>query len=219
MSGRNPDIIHAHEWQLSAVPMLYWSAPPCTLCFFLKFVCLITRQDCALSSLPGHGLFHEHAALLLQGKRHNFRGDLGKQPCARGALARVLQGQLPPGWPDQGARHPDDPQHGQQRRVQAGGVCVHWCAFKPICGAMSLLTPLRRISLNRAAPAGLPGSMFAMVDKALDERTIGEHLPRTLFHLAALWLAMSQLLTKGHATAGHNPERLCLMKARTSRAL
>ena len=21
---KNPDIIHAHEWQLSAIPMLYW---------------------------------------------------------------------------------------------------------------------------------------------------------------------------------------------------
>ena len=118
----------------------------------------------------------------------------------QGALALVLQGQFPPGWPDQGTRHPDDPQHGQQRRVQAGGVCVHWCALKSICDAMSLLTQLRRISCNRNAPAGLPGSMFATVDKALDERTIGEHLSRTLFYLAALWLAMSQLLTKGHAT-------------------
>ena len=24
VSGRQPEIIHAHEWQLSAVPMLYW---------------------------------------------------------------------------------------------------------------------------------------------------------------------------------------------------
>ena len=24
LSGRQPDIIHAHEWQASAVPMLYW---------------------------------------------------------------------------------------------------------------------------------------------------------------------------------------------------
>ena len=26
VSGRQPEIIHAHEWQLSAVPMLYWWA-------------------------------------------------------------------------------------------------------------------------------------------------------------------------------------------------
>ena len=26
VSGQQPDIIHAHEWQLSAVPMLYWCA-------------------------------------------------------------------------------------------------------------------------------------------------------------------------------------------------
>jgi len=26
ISGRQPEIIHAHEWQLSAVPMLYWYA-------------------------------------------------------------------------------------------------------------------------------------------------------------------------------------------------
>ena len=24
MAGLQPDIIHVHEWQLSAVPMLYW---------------------------------------------------------------------------------------------------------------------------------------------------------------------------------------------------
>ena len=27
MAGEDPDIIHAHEWQLSAVPMLYWWGP------------------------------------------------------------------------------------------------------------------------------------------------------------------------------------------------
>lgn len=26
VSGAKPDIIHTHEWQLSAVPMLYWEA-------------------------------------------------------------------------------------------------------------------------------------------------------------------------------------------------
>ena len=30
VSGQQPDIIHAHEWQLSAVPMLYWCALACS---------------------------------------------------------------------------------------------------------------------------------------------------------------------------------------------
>lgn len=37
------------------------------------------------------------------------------------------------------------------------------------------------------ASAGLPGSMFATVDKALDERTIGERL----FSAFVFWLALS----------------------------
>ena len=57
----------------------------------------------------------------------------------QGALALVLQGQLPPGWPDQGASHSDNPQHGQQRRVQAGGVCVHWCASSSTCDLVNCL--------------------------------------------------------------------------------
>ena len=32
VTNRNPDIIHVHEWQLSAVPMLYWSAGPALRC-------------------------------------------------------------------------------------------------------------------------------------------------------------------------------------------
>jgi hypothetical protein len=43
---------------------------------------------------------------------------------------------------------------------------------------------------HSSAFAGLPGEMFASVDKALDERTIG-----------------------------HNPERLCLMKVRAESAV
>lgn len=32
VTNRNPEIIHVHEWQLSAVPMLYWSACPAFRC-------------------------------------------------------------------------------------------------------------------------------------------------------------------------------------------
>ena len=53
MSGRNPDIIHAHEWQLSAVAMLYWSAPPYTLDLVVMCVHLISHQDCAFACLLG----------------------------------------------------------------------------------------------------------------------------------------------------------------------
>ncbi len=30
VTGQQPDIIHAHEWQLCAVPMLYWCAVACS---------------------------------------------------------------------------------------------------------------------------------------------------------------------------------------------
>ena len=41
ISGRNPDIIHAHEWQLSAVPMLYWCAPHPRGCNEPSGLCLL----------------------------------------------------------------------------------------------------------------------------------------------------------------------------------
>ncbi|KAK9846522.1 hypothetical protein WJX81_005900 [Elliptochloris bilobata] len=87
-SGRKPDIIHVHEWQLSAVPMLYWD------------------------SFHAAGLSKARVMLTI----HNMDNS---------------------------------------------GECRQ----------------------EEFAHTGLPGELFASVDKALDERTVG-----------------------------HNPERLCLMK-------
>ena len=59
MAGENPDIIHAHEWQLSAVPMLYWWGPhhPCSHAGMsgANMYCLsVQRCGCVVMFADGH---------------------------------------------------------------------------------------------------------------------------------------------------------------------
>lgn len=210
MAGLQPDIIHVHEWQLSAVPMLYWdhyhkqglTRPRVMLTIHNMDSAGECRQDefaysgrCLPGSVP--------RALPLQQQQQLHRAAVsGTRPVlsAQSMLRSVL---VPHGTGEACGRTfplccPDWSivlHVCMQLAVAEGGLAAD---RPPVCAAAAGLfagckaawrQPARSCltsAICSSVAAGLPGEMFASPDKALDERTIG-----------------------------HNPERLSLMKAST----
>ena len=237
MSGAKPDIIHVHEWQTSAVPMLYWEAyasqglPDARL--VLTIHCLDNSGECREDEFAFTGA---GAALVrcwwgcgVRGAAWSCRPKLGWLFCqplnvAWNEVADVgKEGRI---WPDTRS-HPDLAAIGSHTSsrcldescqkdtcaaIAAGLVAA--CATSCCACCLSATCMRRTVALPILRRTGLQAAMRAIT-----------WLPATL-HQA---VEQAKMLTAGmpgkafaksdkaldDRTIGHNPERLSLLKVRS----
>ena len=168
VSQAQPDILHVHEWQCAAVPMLYWEAYSKAGLPGARLVLTIHCMDnsgcvgCSSRSSPGwlclrwlHLQRAQQAALCSQSPTR--MQHMLMACCGAGSAERTsLHSQVPPVW--------------RQWKAHLLGSL----------GAPGLAPPAADL-LRLICPSfpGMPGLAFAQSDKALDDRTIG-HNPERL---------------------------------------